>query len=84
MNNIDASTNTEMLKGILYIIGGFVLIFYTLGLFSSTLSVFIVLGGIAMIAYGVMRSNLIERIRELTKRRSAKTAERRETQREAR
>ena len=83
MNNTNTNlTSNETLRGILFIIGGFVLVFYTLGLFSSVLSVFIALGGIAMVAYGVVHANLIERIREISQRRGRASEARREVRHE--
>ncbi len=53
---------SDMMKGILFIIGGVILLFNTLGIASETLNTIVLVGAIGMILLGIYISNAHQKV----------------------
>jgi hypothetical protein len=56
---------SENQKGIVYIVVGLIVLLYAFNFFQQWLNTLVILGGIALIAYGFIKIGGIERVREL-------------------
>lgn len=53
---------TEVQKGVLYIVGGVILLLHTLNIIQRGLSTIIIFGSLAAIVYGIFKARLHKRI----------------------
>lgn len=55
----------NMHKGILYIIGGVLILLYAFGLFQPLLNIVVITGGFLMLLYGLDKTGSLQKLKQL-------------------
>ena len=68
MMHFNFNSLSDQTKGWIAIIGGIILLFHTMGIFTLTLSIILVVAALILILYGLQKTQLILKIKALTRK----------------
>lgn len=68
MNNIDLHKK-DYLRGIIYLLGGFILLLYSFGFLQQSMTFIIVILAVLLILYGAMKLGIVDMVRNISKKR---------------